>query len=418
MKKVLKYLLYGLLGIVVVIGALTLFISWRGIPKYEAKKIDLHVELTPERVAHGKTIVRSLCAGCHLDATTQKLTGHLLSEAPQFGTVYSRNITQDPVKGIGTWTDGEIAYLLRTGIKPNGSFVPFMAGLRHMSDDDVASIIAFLRSNDPLVQAANVDDYDSDYSLLSKLLCATVMKPAEYPAEKIVAPDPSDKIAFGKYLVTGRFDCYGCHSADFKTVDFQEPEKSAGYLGGGNELQDASGRKIYTANITFDRETGIGNWTPEQFRRALRDGFRPDNTLLRYPMERYESLTDQEIEAIYAYLQTVPHLNNPRKQAETVVATAGDAQEHANDGKAIYHKYACYACHGEDGLGVCDLRGADKKYPTNDSLISWIREPSKVVPDSKMPTWNGVIREEEYAPLAEYVRELGRNAKNPPVAAK
>jgi mono/diheme cytochrome c family protein len=426
MKKILKYLLFGLLGIVVLAGGMALFISLRGVPTYDVKKVDLHVEVTPERVAHGRMIVTSLCAGCHQNPTTQQLTGREMTDVPQFGKVYSRNITQDREKGIGKWTDGEIAHLLRTGIKPSGSFVPFMAGLRHMSDEDLNSIIAFLHSDDPLVRASNVDDYDSDYSFLTKFLCLVAIKPAPYPTETIVAPDPSDKVAFGRYLVTARLTCYDCHSADFKTVDFQEPENSEGYLGGGNEMVDASGRKIYTANITFDPETGIGNWTLEQFRRALHDGFRPDNTPLRYPMERYAALSDQEIDAIYAYLQSVPHLHNPRKQPETLVAdadgapgaTASESHTGSADGKAIYHKYACYACHGDDGLGICDLRGADRKYATNDSLISWIRNPSLVVPDSKMPTWDGVIKEEEYVPLAEYVRELGRNAQNPPVAAK
>ena len=54
-----------------------------------------------------------------------------------------------------------------------------------------------------------------------------------YPDRAIEMPPKSDKVEYGKYLVMG-LECYSCHSADFKTNDFQNPAQSAGYLGGGN----------------------------------------------------------------------------------------------------------------------------------------------------------------------------------------
>lgn len=49
---------------------------------------------------------------------TGKVTGRFLQETPaEFGQIYSRNITSHPEKGIGSWTDGELAFLLRTGIR-------------------------------------------------------------------------------------------------------------------------------------------------------------------------------------------------------------------------------------------------------------------------------------------------------------
>ena len=66
-------------------------------------------------------------------------------------------------------------------------------------------------------------------------------------------PNPSDEMAWGRYLVVA-LDCYGCHSADFKTVNILQPEKTPGYLGGGNQLVDLRGKPIWSANITFDEE--------------------------------------------------------------------------------------------------------------------------------------------------------------------
>ena len=66
-----------------------------------------------------------------------------MDEIKQFGVIYSKNITKDPEHGIGKWTDGELLYLLRTGIKPDGRFLPVMAKLQKMSDEDIQSIVAF-----------------------------------------------------------------------------------------------------------------------------------------------------------------------------------------------------------------------------------------------------------------------------------
>ena len=76
-----------------------------------------------------------------------------------------------------------------------------------------------------------------------------------------------------------------------------EPEKSIGYFGGGNRMMDLDGNFIYSANITPDKETGIGSWTLEEFEKAVRWGQHRDGQTLRYPMPVYTVLTDEEIEA-------------------------------------------------------------------------------------------------------------------------
>jgi len=65
------------------------------------------------------------------------------------------------------------------------------------------------------------------------------------------------------------------------------------------------GSKIVASNITPDKNTGIGNYTKEQFRAALAEGHAPDRAL-KVPMPKFAMLKTQEIDAIYAYLQTVP----------------------------------------------------------------------------------------------------------------
>ena len=94
-------------------------------------------------------------------------------------------------------------------------------------------------------------------------------------------PEVKDQLAYGKYVVHGLGDCFSCHSADFKTMNIMEPEKSVGYMGGGNQTLDSDGKVVATANITMDPETGIGKWTEEQFvktQKILNKNSPPNNT--------------------------------------------------------------------------------------------------------------------------------------------
>jgi mono/diheme cytochrome c family protein len=366
--------------------------------------VDLKVEVTPERVARGKRHAELLCAGCHFDSGTAGLTGKKMVDLPaQFGQAWSKNITQDEEKGIGAWTDGEIAFLLRTGIRRDGVYTPpWMVKMPTASDEDVADIIAFLRSDDPLVKAQAVEDRESLPSFFTKFLCRVAFKPFPYPAGPIAAPLPSDRVAFGGYLANSRLQCFACHSADFAKIDDLHPEKSAGFFGGGNTMPDLAGKLVYTSNLTPDPETGIGKWTPEQFRRALVEGIGIDNKPLRYPMVPYRLLEEGEVEAILAYLRSVPAIRNAVPSPEPY------AIEFADRGKHIFYKYGCNSCHGDTGLGQYDLRKGPANYPTDDALIAYIKHPERQRPGIAMPTWDGVIEEDEYLPLAGYVRTLGQ----------
>jgi mono/diheme cytochrome c family protein/cytochrome c2 len=313
MKKILRYLLLFVGIIAIAVGGFAAFIAIRGIPKYKAEKIDLHIESTPARVQQGQKLASMLCANCHLDENTGKFTGRKLAEAPQFGDIYSKNITQHPEFGIGKWTDGELVYLLRTGLKPDGTYLPpYMAKLVNISDEDLYSIISFLRSDNPWVQPDNTRQPDTKPSFLTKFLCNIgAMNPFPYPKKPITAPDTADQVKWGKYIATAQLECYSCHSRDFAKNDYFTPEKSKGFFGGGNELTGLDGKKIYTLNITMDEETGIGKWDEETFIKAVKYGQLPDGQpALRNPMVPFARLSDNEVRAIFAYLKTVPKIKN------------------------------------------------------------------------------------------------------------
>jgi mono/diheme cytochrome c family protein len=402
MKKMLKGLAYAALALVAVTGGFALYVHVSGIPTYTPRKVEFTVDVTPERVQRGRRSVVMLCAGCHKDPATGALTGRRMADAPpKFGVIYSPNITQDREYGIADWTDAEIAYLLRTGIARDGRYTPpWMLKLPHLADEDMKDVIAFLRSDDPLVRPAHVPDRNPEPTFFTKLLTRVAFKPLPYPEKPIVAPSPEDRVAYGRYLMIGKLDCYSCHSKDFATVDALVPEASGGFLGGGNAMRDREGHLVYSSNLTPD-PTGLGNWTEADFRRTLKLGLRPDGRPLRSPMTARAELTDDEISAMWAYLRTVPRLANRWP------APVPDAPVDPKDvGRLVFHKYGCNTCHGNDGAGTHDLRRAAARYPTDDALIAYVKHPERTIPGVAMPTWDGTIEEAEYAPLAHFVRSL------------
>jgi hypothetical protein len=108
MKKVLRYLLIVIGILVILVGGFAAFIAIKGIPKYTAENFSLKVASTPERIEKGRQLSLMLCNDCHMNPNTGKLTGRKMDEVPQFGTLYSRNITKDPEHGNGKMTDGQL----------------------------------------------------------------------------------------------------------------------------------------------------------------------------------------------------------------------------------------------------------------------------------------------------------------------
>jgi mono/diheme cytochrome c family protein len=106
------------------------------------------------------------------------------------------------------------------------------------------------------------------------------------------APTP-DTIARGRYLVKAA-DCAACHTA-----------KDGAPFAGGAKLDSPYGA-FYGSNITPDKDHGIGNWSADDFYRALHDGKARGKTLYpAMPYTSYRQLTRADSDAMYVYLMTV-----------------------------------------------------------------------------------------------------------------
>ncbi|MDQ2695536.1 MAG: cytochrome c, partial [Pseudomonadota bacterium] len=117
----------------------------------------------------------------------------------------------------------------------------------------------------------------------------------------MVAAAADDPITRGEYLLRAGA-CESCHT---------DIEHGGAFLAGGRGLKTEFGT-FHAPNITPDPDTGLGRWSLEDFRRAMRDGTRPDGSPYYpvFPYRWYTGMTDQDIADLWAYLQAVPAVEN------------------------------------------------------------------------------------------------------------
>ncbi|QDJ09451.1 Cytochrome c [Roseomonas mucosa] len=122
-------------------------------------------------------------------------------------------------------------------------------------------------------------------------------------------PDRYDQVERGRYLaIVG--DCTACHAGSGIAPGM--PGYGSRGFAGGRPIETPFGQ-IRAANITPDRETGIGTWTAEDFYRALHEGHAADGTLLypAFPYTYYTKVTREDSDAIFAFLQSLEAVQNP-----------------------------------------------------------------------------------------------------------
>ncbi len=139
-------------------------------------------------------------------------------------------------------------------------------------------------------------------------------KPAMAPPSSIRVAMTTERVARGQYIFESVADCGGCHSQrDFSYVG--GPEVPTG-RGRGNIMSDVlKGLPgvVVAPNITPDKETGIGAWTDGEKIRAIREGVDRDGDALfpMMPYEGYARFSDEDVQALVAFLDSLPPIHNP-----------------------------------------------------------------------------------------------------------
>ena len=173
-------------------------------------------------------------------------------------------------------------------------------------------------------------------TVLALIMMLTVVSSLAARARE-AAPRPAstaDRVARGAYLV--RFgSCHDCHTPHKMGPNGPAPDMSRALSGHPSDLLmppppapsgpwawagAASNTAFagpwgvsFTANLTPDKETGLGNWTEEMFLMALRTGRHEGKgrpILPPMPYQYVGSLTDDDLKAVFAYLQSLPAVRN------------------------------------------------------------------------------------------------------------
>ena len=112
----------------------------------------------------------------------------------------------------------------------------------------------------------------------------------------------------GSYLVNGILTCGNCHTprGPGGVLDMSKQ------LSGGPQTWDTPQYRVKGSNITPDKETGIGNWTDDQIKKAIQDGVRPSGVPLspQMPFAFYKIFTPADLSAVVAFLESVPATRN------------------------------------------------------------------------------------------------------------
>ncbi len=261
-----------------------------------------HAQSNSELVKRGDYLVNGVltCGNCHTpkgpqgDIAAKAFSGGLSWDEPPF-KVTAPNITQDKETGIGNYSNSDIEKVLRKGVKPDGTPVAMImpSGFYEiMTDRDMNAVIAYLRTLKPLKNRVP----DPVYKV-----------PQGHPVppggeNKFTDDMLRDKVKLGFYLVTIGH-CMECHTPlGPKGRDFVND------LGkGGFELKGPWGVSV-SRNITSSKTKGIGDWTDAEIKRAIAQGIRKDGSKLKPPMayHSYATMTDADLDAVIAYLRTVP----------------------------------------------------------------------------------------------------------------
>jgi len=308
-NRFLKVSLVVVLCLVVLLAVgVTATIGWRPFIGARSRPLTSRVfERTPERWARGKYLVESVsgCMDCHSPHDWTKHdapipTGmegagadmSMLKGLP--GRIVAPNLTPDPETGTGNWSDDTLARAIREGIGHDGrTLFPIMPyeHFRHLPDEDLASIVVYLRSLPPVRNALP----STEIIFPVKYLIRSVPEPIMAP---VPPPDLSDSVKRGAFLVD-LSGCTDCHTPQ------QQGQPIAGLEFSGGQVVEGPWGSVASANLTPD-PSGIPYYDEALFVQTIRTGYvkaRPLNQFM--PWHIYRNMTDDDLKAMFAYLKTL-----------------------------------------------------------------------------------------------------------------
>lgn len=313
------------------------------------------------------------CVACHTAPGGAEYAGGVAFRLP-FGTIYSSNLTPDPVAGIGGWSDEDFLKAVRSGVGRGGRHLypahPYTS-YAGMARDDVLAIKAFLGSLPAVADKVPESDLRFPFSQrgLMPLWNAAYFKGGRF------RPDAGHDAAWnrGAYLATALGHCGECHT----------PRNFAFALREGHALEGAVTRGWKAYGITASADAGIGGWTEAELNQYLAVGHASGRGAAAGPMREVvafstSQLTPDDRAALVGYLLAG---RSPAGAAGAASATPVSVTPPGPGVGVTLYAGACAGCHGADPAGsataAVDLRGARSvRDPDGTNLLKLLSEGS------------------------------------------
>jgi cytochrome c553 len=265
-----------------------------------------HSKAGSAQVARGRYLLTAVapCLYCHSEVDWKSDPARIVPGRAGSGEpfadqtvpfpVYVPNISSDPETGAGRWTDAQLGRAIREGIGHDGRvlspIMPYMH-FRAMSDDDLAAVIAYLRTLPPVHKPTHTPTIPDEVR--------KQITPAPPLAKPVHAPDMNDPVKRGEYLAD-LADCSGCHTPQDEKG---RPRPDLAFAGGA--IRKGPWGTVASANITPD-PSGISYYDQKLFLQVIRTGHVKARTLSKIMLTSlYRHMTDQDLKSIYAYLRTL-----------------------------------------------------------------------------------------------------------------
>lgn len=258
---------------------------------YQTPDVALEIPTDADSIERGSYLTAALvgCRDCH----GPDLGGKVFIDDPSVGLIYGPNLTRGAGSVTVNFSDADWERSLRHGVGPDGRALLAMPSVEFMNlnQDDLAAVIAYLKSIPPIDR----EGLPTKISPIGRVLFVVGVIPP--PAAEVLdhsrsfpAPiQPGTTVEYGGYLAS--LACIGCHKPDF----------SGGKIAGTPP--------DWPPAPALNSRGAMRGWTLEEFTLAIRAGVTPDRRALNpvyMPWTQFTNLTDRDLQALYAYLQSVP----------------------------------------------------------------------------------------------------------------
>jgi mono/diheme cytochrome c family protein len=315
-------LVLATVGAVVVVVALYVARTWDRtydipLPALKASS-DSAVVQRGEYLVHGP----AHCVECHVSSPAEArsagegahlpLKGGIPFPLGPLGVVYSRNLTPDLETGIGRYTDGQIARMMRWAVRPDGraSIAPMMP-FGDMSDQDLVAIISYLRAQPAVRNEVPPNEWTLFGKVLKSFVPTALPRRSIHPAPFAPAQEPTRER--GEYLARFVGNCIGCHT----------PRSGLTYIPIGPEF--AGGMEIEPVRIpsadqhVFFRSPNLTPWKgsallkfPDRetfVARFKRGGRQHEGSPM--PWEAFARMSEADLGALFEFLRSLPPAAGP-----------------------------------------------------------------------------------------------------------